>query len=227
MRLLAIGDIHGHLEQLEALLKQVAPTSDDQMVFLGDYIDRGPDSKGVVDGLLRIKQAFPRTVFLQGNHERMLLDFMAEKGRLSAEWKRLRSYPTPFPAWPEDSDEYLFKINDGRETLRQYGGLRRIPGRHIRFFQETRWYYRTARYFFAHAGLNLADPTGDEQGPFYLLWSRIPSWRYSRGWKTVVHGHTIVAEPVLDPVEINLDTGPYLGGKLTCCNVLTKEIWQA
>jgi serine/threonine protein phosphatase 1 len=58
MRLLAIGDMHGHLEQLEALLGQVAPTSDDQMVFLGDYIDRGSDSKKVVDGLLRIKEAF-------------------------------------------------------------------------------------------------------------------------------------------------------------------------
>jgi serine/threonine protein phosphatase 1 len=76
MRLLAIGDIHGYLSKLEKLIAEVRPTTEDQVVFLGDYVDRGPDSKGVIDYLIEFAKSFPKTVFLQGNHEQMMLDFM-------------------------------------------------------------------------------------------------------------------------------------------------------
>lgn len=74
-RLLAVGDIHGYLDKLQLLLEEtVRPTADDRVVFLGDYIDRGPDSKGVLDYLVAFAQRFPQTIFLRGNHEQMLLD---------------------------------------------------------------------------------------------------------------------------------------------------------
>jgi serine/threonine protein phosphatase 1 len=78
-RLLAIGDIHGCLDPLRRLLETVAPQAGDQFVFLGDYIDRGPDSVGVIDTLLDFRQKY-RAVFLRGNHEQMLLNYLAGKG---------------------------------------------------------------------------------------------------------------------------------------------------
>jgi len=77
MRLIAIGDIHGHFDKLTRLLDQVTPTPEDRLVFLGDYIDRGPASKGVVDYLMELSREFPLTVFLRGNHEQMMLDCIA------------------------------------------------------------------------------------------------------------------------------------------------------
>jgi len=74
MRLIAIGDIHGHLDKLERLLQLIMPTDNDKLVFLGDYIDRGPDSAGVVDHLIQLPDRFPQTVFLRGNHEQVAMD---------------------------------------------------------------------------------------------------------------------------------------------------------
>jgi serine/threonine protein phosphatase 1 len=80
-RLLAVGDIHGHREKLSRLLELVAPTGQDQVVFLGDYIDRGPQSREVIEELLAFRQRFPQTVFLRGNHEQILLDALVEEGK--------------------------------------------------------------------------------------------------------------------------------------------------
>src|SRR6056300_118142 len=75
-RLLAVGDIHGCLNQLKALMEQVVPSLADQVVFLGDYVDRGPASFGVIDYLLEFGKTFPSTVFLRGNHEQMFSDYL-------------------------------------------------------------------------------------------------------------------------------------------------------
>ena len=77
-RLIAVGDVHGQLKMLEDLINQVKPTQDDQVVFLGDYIDRGPDSKGVIDYLIQFDQKLPQTIFLRGNHEQMFLDALVD-----------------------------------------------------------------------------------------------------------------------------------------------------
>ena len=73
-RLLAIGDIHGYLDKLRRLLDLVQPTANDKVIFLGDYVDRGPDSRGVLDELIRFGERFPQTIFLRGNHEQMFMD---------------------------------------------------------------------------------------------------------------------------------------------------------
>ena len=79
-RLIAVGDIHGRLSKLNNLMNKVRPHPDDQIVFLGDYIDRGPQSKEVIDYLLNFAQAFPQTMFLRGNHEQLFLDVLVKKG---------------------------------------------------------------------------------------------------------------------------------------------------
>ena len=76
MRLIAIGDLHGYVGGLKSLLELIEPRKEDQLVFLGDYIDRGPDSFGVIETLLTLKQQYPNTVFLRGNHEQWLLNWL-------------------------------------------------------------------------------------------------------------------------------------------------------
>ncbi|HSD10614.1 MAG TPA: metallophosphoesterase family protein, partial [Candidatus Binatia bacterium] len=81
-RLLAVGDIHGCVDELSVLLDAIQPTGDDKLVFLGDYVDRGPSSRGVIDLLIELRDSGRcQTVFLRGNHEDMFLDFMGERGR--------------------------------------------------------------------------------------------------------------------------------------------------
>lgn len=80
MKLIAVGDLHGCPGQLETLMREVAPRLGDRLVFLGDYIDRGPDSRGVIEYLIRLRERFSDTIFLQGNHERLMLDALTEGG---------------------------------------------------------------------------------------------------------------------------------------------------
>ncbi len=132
----AIGDIHGCLESLDQLLKKITPRPEDELVFVGDYIDRGPQSREVVDRLLTLPH---RCVFLMGNHERMLLDFLAG----------------------EDEDIYL--ENGGRATLASYGGdPDDIPAAHLAFFHNLRPMYETPDYLFVHAGIRPMVPVAEQ-----------------------------------------------------------------
>ncbi|HEX9777882.1 MAG TPA: metallophosphoesterase family protein [Geopsychrobacteraceae bacterium] len=238
MRLLAIGDIHGQLERLNRLLARVRPRPDDQVVLLGDYIDRGPDAKGVIDALLKLRGAAPRTVFLRGNHEQMLLDSLFELGIMS-DWKPLRAYAGS-PDLSLSTDRFLFEMNGGLATLLSYVGAapqpfadresayRMIPRRHVDFLKQTALYYRYRNFLFVHAGINARDPLGERQGPYDLLWRRrVDPCRIGAQAVTVVHGHTPCREPLFTEREINLDTGAGHGRLLSCCDLLTGKVWQA
>lgn len=203
-RLLAFGDIHGCLTALQELLTRVSPSEDDQLVFLGDYVDRGPDSAGVIGELLALRARWPRSVFLRGNHEQMLLDVLGGEN------------PTTF----------LF--NGGRNTIASYqarGGW--PPSREHRLFLETLpMRYETDGFIFVHAGLRPGTPLA-EQDPDDLLWIRQEFLDSSDDWgKSVVFGHTPRKEPLLASTRIGLDTGCVYGGHLTCCDVLTRRCWQ-
>lgn len=228
-RLLAIGDIHGYRDKLDALLDRVRPTGFDKVVFIGDYIDRGPDSRGVIERLIDFRQQFPETIFLRGNHEQMLLDCYRHGNAVSCA---------------------LFLGNGGKATLESYGGrLERIPEEHLDFIETTRFSHLETvaeesvtgerDFLFVHAGVDPNCPL-DEQEPQDLLWIRegfITSPKPC-GEIIVVHGHTPTADvPGDSPYRIAIDSGVYLqgpiirnapvsGGKLTCCNVLTRQIWQ-
>lgn len=204
-RLLAVGDIHGCLEQLRALMIQVAPALSDQVVFLGDYVDRGPDSADVIDYLIKFGETFPATVFLRGNHEQMFCDYL------------------------DGHDSSAFLINGGLMTLNSYksNGQWPIPPSHRIFLETLLDYYETQDYIFVHAGLRPGVPLA-QQDSSDLLWIRRDFIASDYDWgKTVVYGHTPLEEPFLTETRMGLDTGCVYGRRLTCCDVRSKQVWQA
>lgn len=210
-RLFAIGDVHGCLFQLEKLfLRANINVKKDTVVFIGDYIDRGPDSKGVVDFILELREESDRIICLLGNHERMLLDY-------------LRGGPY--------AGIYLY--NGGDATLTSYGARRRpegyevaLPDDHQVFYDSLLSLYETERYLFVHAGFRPGIPL-DAQDPEDLIWIRhefIMS-RYDFG-KTVVFGHTPLNRVHIDDYKIGIDTGAVYGGVLTCIELPSMTIYQ-
>jgi len=189
MALIAIGDIHGCPKSLDALLKRLDPSSDDHLLFVGDYIDRGPDSKAVIDQLLDLRQNVPCT-FLRGNHEAMMIEYL-DTGAFS-----------------------LWRMNGGVSTLQSYLGDDSevdIPDAHTEFVRETKLYHETGDFFFVHAGLKpdftirktLEDP--DEE---VLLWERGHLNASEVAWeKTVVCGHTPRPDPIDREKLLLIDTG--------------------
>uniref|UniRef100_A0A7C5ETB2 Serine/threonine protein phosphatase n=1 Tax=Desulfobacca acetoxidans TaxID=60893 RepID=A0A7C5ETB2_9BACT len=200
--LYVIGDLHGCLSPLKRLLEHLELDPDrDTLIFMGDYIDRGPESKGVVDYLLGLKARFPanRLVFLKGNHEAMFLDFLAGK------------------------DRELFLFNGGASTLKDYWGkdwdkesTLVLPPDHARFFQELRPYHVTENYIFVHGGLRPGIPL-EEQVEEDLLWIRGEFIASSENFgQQVVFGHTPFRQPLVLPNKIGIDTGLVYGNFLTC-----------
>ena len=174
------------------------------MVFLGDYIDRGPDSAGVIELLLKFAEQHPYTVFLRGNHEQMFLDFISDRD------------PLPFLA------------NGGDLTLASYQkrDLWPIPRRHLKFFEPLRDFFETPEFIFVHAGLRPGIPLV-EQNPDDLLWIRDAFLSSPADWgKTVVFGHTPHHQPLMTDGRIGLDTGCVYGRRLTCCDVHSKQMWS-
>ncbi len=204
-RLLAVGDIHGCLPQLEKLMAKVRPGPHDRIVFLGDYIDRGADSRGVIDYLIDFGLRFPRTVFLKGNHEEMFLDFLAGRNQL------------------------VYYSNGGESTLEQYrdGSKLRIPKEHLDFLEHLELYYETEGFIFVHAGLRPGIPL-PQQHARDMLWIRDDFLFSSYNWgKKVVFGHTPRTGVLFSRNKIALDTGAVYGRTLSCCDVESESCWQA
>jgi serine/threonine protein phosphatase 1 len=196
----AVGDIHGCLEPLVRLLDKIQPRPQDQLVFIGDYIDRGPHSKEVVDHLLALPY---RGIFLMGNHERMLLDFL------------------------NGEDQEIFLANGGQATLRSYGGdPDNIPESHRTFFHTLRLMYETPEYLFVHAGIRPMVPLA-EQAERDLVWIRQEFFQFvGRFPKPVVFGHTPLRQVLLAEDRIGIDTGCVYGGKLTALRLPGREVVQ-
>ncbi|MES3630597.1 MAG: metallophosphoesterase family protein [Longimonas sp.] len=190
MGLIAIGDIHGCAASLDALLNEIEPTEDDHLLFVGDYIDRGPGSRAVIDRLLELKEVHECT-FLRGNHEALMLDYL-DAGAFN-----------------------LWRINGGITTMQSYlsedGSEVVIPEEHEAFVRNTKLYYETDDFFFVHAGLK-ADLTIkeniDQFGEEVFLWERAHLDADSFAWeKPVVCGHTPHAEPINRDKLLMIDTG--------------------
>ncbi len=212
-KIVAIGDIHGCPKSLESLWKKLEPYEEYIHVFVGDYIDRGPDSKAVVDFLLDVKNE-RKLVFLRGNHELMLLDAMSTGS--SRNWM----------------------MNGGKTTLESYGkgaALSDIPDDHIEFYKKTRLYYETDDYFFVHAGippsLTIEESKEDKSAHDYFLWGRDHLNAFAPPWeKTVVFGHTPQPFPIQQRGMIGIDTGCVYKrdglGKLTAVRLPEKKFMQ-
>jgi serine/threonine protein phosphatase 1 len=219
-RVYAIGDIHGRCDLLRRLHTQItadietaAPDLRIQLVFLGDYIDRGPSSRQVVDFLLSHTISRAEKIYLVGNHEATLLAFLKEPETTSG-WLRyggdatLRSYGIAL----EPSE------TPGTLQLKQLGSelLAKLPPQHIAFYNELKLSFRNGDYFFAHAGIDPRRPL-DKQDPQDLIWIREAFTGCAKFSGTVVvHGHTITSEPAIHRNRIGIDTGAYRSGRLTC-----------
>lgn len=214
LRLYAVGDIHGCLPQLEELLQLILRDSHDakgrkHVVFVGDYIDRGPDSKGVVERLLAPMPGFTAT-FLLGNHEQTLLDFL-ENPSVYREWKyyggveTLVSYGVSPPRFDDDAAHAAV-----RDQLRQ-----NMPDEHIAFLRRLEEWAVHGDYFFVHAGIRPGIPLG-EQDKRDLIWIRDEFLQSQADFgKVIVHGHTPMDHPENKPNRIGIDTGAYATGRLT------------
>ena len=235
-RLIAIGDIHGHLNLLDDLLSQIEPKQEDQFVFLGDYIDRGPNSKGVIDALIDFKLLHSGTVFLRGNHEQMFLDALNRCGKIEG-WRLAEISEEWAKELGRCSDIMIFRNNGGNPSLKSYGVeicqdgsgftlLGDIPSDHIDFLQATQFFYQEGKFIFAHAGINPYLPL-TEQAIYTLLWDRDLGGAPEK--KTLVIGHTPCpeGEPLIADDLIMLDTGAGYSRPLTAMDLLTGKIWQA
>jgi serine/threonine protein phosphatase 1 len=211
VRTFAIGDIHGCHTALVTLLDAVQLQPADTVVFLGDYIDRGPASREVVDMLLGLDQKC-NAVFLRGNHEVMILDarYNFEK---SVFWL---SY-------------------GGKEAAQSYGAnpkalwQSQIPTAHWKFFEETRRFFETDETIFVHAGLN---PELDmkDQSDDLLFWEDFSEIRKEHvSGKRVICGHTAqrTKEIANRGFAVCIDTGAVYGGWLTCLEIGSGDWWQA
>lgn len=201
-KIFAIGDIHGCAAELYQMLEYIQPKfkDGDTLVTLGDYIDRGPDSRGVVKILLEHRAAHPNInhVFIKGNHEDMMLG------------ANMRSWA------------YMF----GRATARSYGKdvtdfqLTDIPFDHRQFFDELKTSHQIGRYVFVHAGLNPGLELS-QQNPDMMIWDRSTvgySGEYLGGY-FVVYGHTPKEHVVECDNQLGIDTACVFGGKLTCAEI--------
>tara|TARA_B100001248_G_scaffold262257_1_gene257031 strand:+ start:15317 stop:16303 length:987 start_codon:yes stop_codon:yes gene_type:complete len=206
----AIGDIHGCAEELRALLQKLPLSNKSTVVFLGDYVDRGPDAKGVIECILDL-QKHCHVICLKGNHEAMMLDFLEDPSSLYAA---------------------LFIMNGGGATLASYSedakGFQ-IPESHMQFFKNLRYFYETKKFFFVHAGVPVMDlqKLDLNQHAEEMIWIRKPFLNSDHNWgKLIVHGHSPVADVEIKKNRINLDTGCVYQGKLTAMELHSKKVWQ-
>ena len=206
-RTLAIGDIHGCLSALQHLWAAVDPTPEDRVVFIGDYVDRGEDSKGVIDFLLGLPPKLDVT-FLSGNHEEKFFLSSIDDTEL-AHW---------LAAW------------GGGATLDSYGpgGFDDVPESHWKFLRDARPYLETETHIFVHANLEPAAPLED-QLPFTLVHKKFGTPQPHCSGKTMVCGHTAQKShvPLALGHAVCIDTDPGRGGWLTCLHVESDRYWQA
>jgi serine/threonine protein phosphatase 1 len=217
MRSYVIGDIHGCRDELRYLVEALPLSRGDRLVFLGDYIDRGPDSSGVVSYLIQVQRHLTenKLVFLKGNHEDMLLSFLGLGGQHGE----------------------MFLINGGKITLASYGARAEkpatqeareiIPPEHLDFYQKLETYYLMEPFLCVHAGVHpqklLCDQTDEE---FFWIRNQFIFSSHVLPY-TVLFGHTPQRSVFYDlPYKIGLDTGLVYGNMLTCLEVDEKVLYQ-
>lgn len=186
-----IGDIHGCNRTFQALLEQLNLGEADQLILLGDYIDRGPDSKGVIDTIFSLREAGQEVLCLRGNHEQLLLDALEDAGDLE-----------------------MWLINGGRQTMASFGAdrPRDIPQAYIDFFKSTLLFHEAGTCLCVHGGLDFFKPNPLEDARA-LLWARRWYSDIDYNWlgnRIIVHGHTPTPIESIREQGKNLDQQRYL-----------------
>jgi len=200
MRKIAVSDIHGCAKTFRALLeKQVELTRRDELYLLGDFVDRGPDSKGVLDDIMQLRESGYNVHCLQGNHEEMMVQ-----------------------AYRDNRDASMWLYNGGREALTSFGvdDPQGIPQRYIDFIKDLPCYFEVDKYLLVHAGLNFKDEDGNDTQNNSFLWRMhnplrdrksmlwIRWWYDDIDWqwlqdRVIIHGHTpIITDEIWDMYEV-------------------------
>ncbi len=202
-KLYAVGDIHGCYHALKKLLGKISPNrSTDRVIFLGDYVNRGKNSRRVIDTLIEFKSTHPRTVFLKGNHEAMLVDYL------------------------NNSHIPLFLQAGGIETLESYGvsppdverARRAIPESHKQFLLDLLPYWEEQNYLFVHAGFEKGRHPS-RQSHAWLYWAdreKFIQQSFPKDHKKIIFGHFANDAPIVLEDKIGIDSGAVYGGVLTC-----------
>jgi Calcineurin-like phosphoesterase len=214
-RLYAIGDIHGRLDLLDRVIAAIHRDVAEQgpavlTVTLGDYIDRGPNSHGVLDRL--IDNPFPTPyIALKGNHEAILMEFLADPA-VGIHWAGLGGIETL-----HSYGVLVRRLMAGKACMEAADRLRAaLPPAHMHFLRSLKTSLVCGKYFLCHAGVRPSVPL-DRQSEEDLLWIRDEFLNSPMDFgKIVVHGHTPAPEPEVRPNRINIDTGAFASGRLTC-----------
>jgi serine/threonine protein phosphatase 1 len=219
LRVYAVGDIHGRADLLTQLFSgidadlDVNPTLRPVHVFLGDYIDRGPNSRDVLD-LLIARSQHHETVFLKGNHEVLIEQFLRRPESL-ATWRQVGGIQTLLsygvrPSFSPDPAEQAALARWLADIL---------PPAHVQFFRGLQPSYSCGDFFFVHAGVRPGVPLS-QQTDEDMLWIRDKFLRSRDKFaKIIVHGHTPVAEVEFHSNRINIDTGAFATGRLSCLRI--------
>ena len=216
VRVYAIGDVHGRADLLDGLLFRIdahlasSPIRKAVEVYLGDYVDRGPGSREVVDRLT-MRRRTHSLILLKGNHEAFLTGFINDPTML-ANWQQVGGLATLISYGLQPP------INaDKRQQIELAAAFSRtVPDEHRRFLEELRLSFTCGDFFFVHAGVRPGVPLS-QQREEDLLWIRDDFLlSESRFDKIIIHGHTPVLAPDVRSNRINIDTGAYATGKLTC-----------
>lgn len=218
VRLYAVGDIHGRADLLRVMHDLISADAGSAgecrkvVVYLGDYVDRGENSRQVIDLLLENPLPDFENVYLMGNHEEMLLDFLDDTD-VASQWMQngggatLFSYGVGMPGGAGGTT---------RNQVIQAQLMENLPGAHLEFLRGLKMYHEAGGYLFVHAGISPEVPFL-EQGAEDLLWIRDDFLNSEADFgKCVVHGHSIVPEPVILSNRIAIDTGAFYSNRLTC-----------
>ena len=214
-RLYVVGDIHGRLDLLDQLIEAIRRDANTYAgnsltVTLGDYIDRGPNSRGVIDRLLT--NPFPGDyIALKGNHEALLENFL-DQPESGTHWRQLGGLETlhsfGIPVAP------LMMGQKFENAAEQLGAT--LSPEHVEFLSSLKLSLTVGRFFLCHAGVRPGVPL-DHQNEQDLLWIRDEFLNCEQDFgKIVVHGHTPIEHPEVRPNRINIDTGAFATGRLTC-----------
>jgi serine/threonine protein phosphatase 1 len=216
LRIYAVGDIHGRLDLLDELLSRVnadialRPTARPVFVFLGDYIDRGPSSRETIDRLIE-HGGTNECVFLKGNHEQIAIKCLSDPS-LFDRWMRLGGVETLVSYGVAPGN-----LANGKQIVELQSAFHgALPQAHFRFFRDQQTSFGCGDFFFAHAGVKPRVELS-RQAENDLLWIREEFLSSNEDFgKIVIHGHTPTREIEVRPNRINIDTGAFATGRLTC-----------